>query len=141
MGRSSPSPGQYYSPAPAPATVYQSVVPEQDYGAVAERLKRIQGQTDTALAQRYQEVGTPAELGARQAGRRVQEAASYLAAIPTSDKYLKDVTGIENKFMPAKTAAEETLSDAQKQYAEALKKATEKPGSVVTPTPEWGSRA
>jgi hypothetical protein len=67
---------------PAPQTFLQ-ITPQKSYLALADQGKRIEEETAKLQQQRYDEVGTPAELGARMAGNRVQEAASYLASLPT----------------------------------------------------------
>jgi hypothetical protein len=40
-----------------------------------------------AEQQRYQQVGTPAEIGARQAGIQAQAASSYAASLPSGSQY------------------------------------------------------
>ena len=127
-------------PAPTAPTLYQSNVPLQSYQDLAEQLKRYQTETGKIQEQRYQEVGTPAEIGARMAGRRTQEAASYLAALPSSDKYLQQTTGVSEKFKPAKEAAEAKLTEAQQAYAEALRKSGEKPEPTISETPSWAKQ-
>ena len=127
-------------PAPTAPTTYQSVTPLESYQDVAGQLKRIQEETGKIAEQRYQEVGTPAELGARQAARRQLEAAAYLAAVPAGDKYLEQTTGKAGQFEPVKQAAEAQLSEAQKEYAEALKKIGEKPTPTIAETPSWAQR-
>lgn len=140
MGGSRPSPGQVIMPAPTAPTTYQSVTPLESYQDLAGQLKRIQEETGKIAEQRYQEVGTPAELGARQAARRQLEAAAYLAAVPAGDKYLEQTTGKTGQFEPVKQAAEAQLSEAQKEYAEALKKIGEKPTPTIAETPSWAQR-
>lgn len=129
-------------PAPTAPTVYQSVTPIESYQDLADQLNRIQAETAKIQGQRYQEVGTPAELGVRQAGRRTQEAASYLASIPSGDDYLMALTGRRDQFQPAKEAAQENLTEAQKAYAEALKKAAAagEPAPTIAETPSWAKR-
>jgi hypothetical protein len=127
-------------PAPTAPTTYQSVTPLESYQDLAGQLKRIQEETGKIAEQRYQEVGTPAELGARQAARRQLEAAAYLAAVPAGDKYLEQTTGKTGQFEPVKQAAEAQLSEAQKEYAEALKKIGEKPTPTIAETPSWAQR-
>lgn len=140
MGGSRPSPPSVVMPAPTAPTTYQSVTPLESYQDLAEQLKRIQTETGKIAEQRYQEVGTPTELGARQAARRQLEAAAYLAAVPTGDKYLTESTGKTGQFEPLKAAAEQQLSEAQKEYAEALKKIGEKPAATIAETPSWAKR-
>lgn len=105
-----------------------------------EQLKRIQEETAKIQEQRYQEVGTPAQLGARQAGRRQLEAAAYLAAVPGGDKYIEQTTGKTGQYQPVKQAAEAQLTEAQKEYAEALKKIGEKPTPTISETPSWAQK-
>jgi len=126
-------------PAPTAPTTYMSVVPEKSYQDMAEYMRRIQEETGKIQEQRYLEVGTPAELGARQAGRRAVEAAAYLAAVPQGDKYLQQTTGKAEPFKPLEVAAQTQLTEAQKEYAEALKKIAEKPKATVAETPSWAT--
>lgn len=140
MGGSRPSPPSVVMPAPTAPTTYQSVTPLESYQDLAEQLKRIQTETGKIAEQRYQEVGTPTELGARQAARRQLEAAAYLSSVPTGDKYLTELTGKTGQFEPVKTAAEQQLTEAQKEYAEALKKIGEQPAATIAETPSWAKR-
>ena len=66
-----------------PAQTFLQVTPQKSYQALAEQMNRIEQETGKIQQQRYDEVGTPAELGARMAGVKVQEAASYLSSLPT----------------------------------------------------------
>lgn len=140
MGGSRPSPGQVIMPAPTAPTTYQSTTPLESYQMTGEQLKRIQQETAKIQEQRYQEVGTPAQLGARQAGRRQLEAAAYLAAVPGGDKYIEQTTGKTGQYQPLKQAAEAQLTEAQKEYAEALKKIGEKPTPTISETPSWAQK-
>ena len=140
MGGSRPSPPTVIMPSPTAATTYQSVVPLSSYKDLGEQLKRIQTETAKIQGQRYTEVGTPAELGARQAARRVQEEAAYAASLPGGDRYFTDLTGNKEQFAPAKAVAQENLTNAQKAYAEALKKIGEKPEATISDTPSWAKR-
>jgi hypothetical protein len=137
-GKPAPAP-QVLMPAPTAPTTYLSVVPEKSYQDLAASMKRIQEETGKIQEQRYSEVGTPAEVGARQAGRRVTEAAAYLAATPTGDKYLEQSTGKKDIYQPLAQAAQTQLTEAQKEYAEALKKVGEKPKATVAETPSWAT--
>jgi hypothetical protein len=65
------------------AQTFLQITPQKSYQALAESMGRIEQETDKIQQQRYDEVGTPAEIGARMAGHKVQEAASYLASLPT----------------------------------------------------------
>tara|TARA_R100000008_G_scaffold84003_1_gene70371 strand:- start:11606 stop:12175 length:570 start_codon:yes stop_codon:yes gene_type:complete len=84
MGGSRP-PGQVVvMPEKKPAAqTFLQITPQSSFQALADSQKRIEEETNKIQQQRYDEVGTPSEIGARMAGRRVQEAASYLASLPT----------------------------------------------------------
>ena len=140
MGGSKPSPGTVVMPSPTAPTTYQSVTPLESYQMMGEQLKRIQQEAGKIAEQRYQEVGTPAELGARQAARRQLEAAAYLSAVPAGDKYIEQTTGKTGQYEPVKQAAQAQLTEAQKEYAEALKKVGEKPTPTISETPSWAQK-
>ena len=127
-------------PAPTAPTTYRSMVPLESYQDLAESMKRIEEETAKTQEQRYQEVGTPPDLGARQAGRRVVEAAGYLASIPSGDKALEKEAGKTGVYQPVQQAAQQQLSEAQKEYAEALKKVGQKPTPTISDTPSWAQR-
>ena len=127
-------------PAPAAPTLYQSVTPLESFEDVAGVMRRAQEETAKIQQQRYREVGTPAEIGARQAGRRVKEEANYLASLPQGDRFLRETSGGVNPFGAARGAAETTLTEAQKEYAKALEKAGELPEPTINPTPSWAQR-
>lgn len=140
MGGSPPSAPTVVMPAPTAPTLYQSVVPLESYQDVAEAMQRAEKETAKIQAQRYREVGTPAEIGARQSGRRATEAASYLASLPTPDKYLQQVTGVADPFAAARSESSKYLSEAQKQYANALSRIDEVPEPTISETPSWAKR-
>ena len=64
---------------------FQTLAPQESYQDMAESMKRIETETAKIQQQRYDEVGTPAEIGARQKGRDWQTAASYFSSLPTKD--------------------------------------------------------
>lgn len=119
-------------------TTYQAFNPLESYKMAADFLNRTKAQTNEALAARYQETGTPAELGARNLGIQAKEAATYLSSLPSTDKYVKDIIGEAERYAPLKEYASQNLSQAQQQYAQALAKAGEKPKELdTTSTPSW----
>jgi len=140
MGGSRPSPPSVIMPAPTAPTLYQSVTPLESYQDLAEQKKRIQTETAKLQEQRYQEVGTPAELGARQAGIRSREAAAYLASIPQGDKALEQITGVKDPYEPLKKTVTQELTDAQKAYAAAMQMVGRKPEPTIDETPSWAKR-
>lgn len=127
-------------PAPTTPTFFKSVIPLESFEDLAEVKKRAEQETAKIQSQRYQEVGTPAEIGARTAGRRATEAASYLASLPVVDKYLQEVTGNVDQFEPAYKAAKSQLTESEKEYAKALQKAGEIPTPTINETPSWAKR-
>jgi len=131
-GKPAPAAPTVVMPAPTAPQTFVSTTPLQSYRDLGEQLQRYQTEAGKIAEQRYREVGTPAELGARAAGRRQMEAASYLATVPSGDKYLTELTGKSDQFKPVKDTAEKQLTEAQKEYAEALKKVGEVPTTTVT---------
>ena len=104
------------------------MTPLESYQDLAGQLRRIQEQTDQIQRQRFTEVGTPEEIGARQRGIEAREAASYLASLPKGDTTLEQTTGLKDPYKPIRETVEGQLTDAQKAYAEAMQRA----GRTVT---------
>lgn len=141
MGGSRPSAPKVVMPTPTAPTLYQSVTPLESYQDLAGQLKRIQEETGKLQSQRFTEVGTPEELGARQAGIRARESAAYLASLPTGDKAIEQTTGVQDPYKPIREAVEGELTDAQKAYAEAMQKLGSKPPEpTISETPSWAKR-
>jgi hypothetical protein len=67
--------------------MYKSVIPESDFAAAGEYLARIKADRKVAEQQRYQQVGTPTEIGARQKNIQAQAASSYAASLPKGSQY------------------------------------------------------
>jgi len=142
--KSAPSPGTVIMPAPAAPPpspqVYRSFVPLESYQMAGDYLKRIEEETAKIQEQRYQEVGTPGELGARARSRDLISAAAYEASLPTADKYLAQTTGKSDQFEPVKQAAKQQVTQAQVEYAKALLGAIQKPKPTVAETPSWAQK-
>ena len=126
---------------PPPPTVYQSVQPLASYQMTGDFLKRLQQQTNTAQQQLYAQSGTPGEIGARQAGTRMQAAGTYLSSLPTGDKYTRANSGVSDQYAPAREASQTAYSQSQKDYADALAKSTQAAPPVYSEkdleTPSW----
>jgi len=75
---------------------FQTLAPQESYQDMAESMKRTETETAKIQQQRYDEVGTPAEIGARQKGRDWQTAASYFSSLPTKDP--------DQRFRPTRDA-------------------------------------
>jgi hypothetical protein len=104
-------------------------------------LNRLQRQTNTAQQQLYAQSGTPGEIGARQAGTRMQAAGSYLSSLPTGDKYTRASSGVSDPYARVRESSQTAYSEAQKDYANALAKSTLAPAPAYTDedmaTPSW----
>ena len=118
------------------------MVPLESYQMAGDFLRRIQEETGRLEQQRFDEVGTPAEIGARQAARDVATAAAIEASIPTGDRYLTETTGRSNQFEAARTAARQQRTQAEAARAVALARAATRgrPQAPVTETPSWAQR-
>jgi len=84
MGGSKPSAPTVIMPAETQPQQFQSVIPEKSFKDLAEQMNRIETETGKIQDQRYDEVGTPAEMGARSKGTNFKAAAAYLASLPSS---------------------------------------------------------
>ena len=140
MGGSRPSAPVTVMPAPTSPTFYQSLIPQESFEDAAGYLKRIQEETAKIQGQRYQEVGTPAELGTRMAGRRLQETSAYGASLPKGDKYLQQTTGVADPYAQLKDSVSAQKYQALAEYEGALARMGEKPTPTINETPEWAKR-
>ena len=84
MGGSKPSAPTVIMPAETKPQQFQSVIPEKSFKDLAEQMNRIETETGKIQEQRYDEVGTPAEMGARSKGTNFKAAAAYLASLPSA---------------------------------------------------------
>ena len=151
---------------PPPPVVYQSAQPLQSYKMAGDFLNRLQRQTNKAQEQLYTQAGTPGEIGARQAGTRLQAAGSYLSSLPTEDVYTRAnlvgsapyepaasaeptpytsmYSGEFDQYAPAAEAGQAVYSAAQQDYADALSSATEAPPPAYNDrmrnTPSWAEK-
>ena len=82
MGGSKPSAPTVIMPAETKPQQFQSVIPEKSFKDLAEQMGRIEKETGKIQDQRYDEVGTPAEIGARSKGTNMLAAAAYLSSLP-----------------------------------------------------------
>tara|TARA_B100000900_G_scaffold225827_1_gene191668 strand:- start:2402 stop:2992 length:591 start_codon:yes stop_codon:yes gene_type:complete len=85
MGGGRPSAPTVIMPAETKPQQYQSIIPEKSFKDLAEQQKRIETETAKIQDQRYDETGTPAEIGARSKGVKYTAAAAYLSSLPTAD--------------------------------------------------------
>ena len=82
MGGSKPTPPTIIMPEESNPQAFQTIIPQKSYKDLAESMRRTEKEINRITAQRYDEVGTPAEIGAQQRGIEMQEAASYAASLP-----------------------------------------------------------
>ena len=84
MGGSKPSAPTVIMPAETKPQQFQTVIPEKSFKDLAQQMNRIETETGKIQEQRYDEVGTPAEMGARSKGTNFKAAAAYLASLPSA---------------------------------------------------------
>jgi len=82
MGGSKPSPPTIIMPEESNPQAFQTIVPQKSYKDLAESMGRTEKEYNRLVDQRYDTVGTAAEMGARDKGIQMQEAASYLSSLP-----------------------------------------------------------
>jgi|TARA_Y100000052_G_C2942839_1_gene81823 hypothetical protein len=82
MGGSKPSAPTVIMPAQTQPQQFQTIIPEKSFKDLAEQMNRIETETGKIQDQRYDEVGTPAEIGARAKGTNMLAAAAYLSSLP-----------------------------------------------------------
>ena len=82
MGGSKPSPPTIIMPEESNPQAFQTIIPQKSYKDLAEQMRRTEKEINRITAQRYDEVGTPAEIGAKQRAIEMQEAASYASSLP-----------------------------------------------------------
>jgi len=82
MGGSSPSAPTVVMPAVTSPERFQTYIPEKSFKDLGEQMGRIEAETGKIQEQRYDEVGTPAEIGARSKGTNMLAAAAYLSSLP-----------------------------------------------------------
>lgn len=130
MSPGAPSAPVTYIPTPTAPITYQSLIPQFSYQDAANYLKSTTDQLNKQLQVQYQQVGTPAELGARQAGTRMTEAASYLASMPQ-----------ETQGTAAYRALSDKLTQAQIDYGTAIRRADIAPpyNQFTYQTPSWAT--
>lgn len=79
--RPSPAPTTYI-PAPVAPTVFQSVVPEEDFARATQYIQDLKTEREAAKAERYAEIGTPEEIRARMDKRNKVTEAAYESSLP-----------------------------------------------------------
>jgi len=165
FGGGSSQPNIVIPPAETPRA-FQTVIPQKSYKDLAESMNRTEAEYNRLLDTRYDMTGTGAQLGAKQRGIEMQEAASYASSLPKAespDTSFRstprefDIKSKGNTFettagqspkataaatTPTKTfareAAEKRYGDAKDYYLAAVEKAKKTPRSYMEPTKDPG---
>ena len=82
MGGRKETPPTIIMPEEGAPQAFQTIVPQKSYKDMAESTLRTEKEINRLMGQRYNEVGTPEEIGARKKGVEMQAAASYLSSLP-----------------------------------------------------------
>ena len=82
MGKGRPSAPTVIMPAETKPQQFQTIIPEKSFKDLAEQMGRIETETGKIQDQRYDEVGTPAEIGARSKSH-VTSAAAVQSSLPS----------------------------------------------------------
>ena len=147
---------------------FQTVIPQKSYKDLAESMGRTETEYNRLLDTRYDMTGTGAQIGAKQRGIEMQEAASYASSLPKSESPDTSFRGTPREFdikskgntfettagqspttggataqvQPQKTlarqAAEKRQEDAKEYYLAAVQKAKDTPRSYMQPTRDPG---
>ena len=144
---------------------FQTVIPQKSYKDLAESMGRTETEYNRLLDTRYDVTGTGAQIGAKQRGIEMQEAASYASSLPkgSADQSFRgtprefDIKSKGNTFETAagqspkatpsptaptkslaKEAAEKRYGDAKDYYLAAVEKAKKTPRSYMEPTKDPG---
>ena len=82
MSGSKPTPPTIIMPEESNPQAFQTIIPQKSYKDLAESMRRTEKEYNRLVDQRYDTVGTAAEMGARNRGIEMQERASYLSSLP-----------------------------------------------------------
>ena len=145
---------------------FQTVIPQKSYKDLAESMGRTETEYNRLLDTRYDMTGTGAQLGAKQRGIEMQEAASYASSLPAAATPDTSFRGTPREFnikskgntfetaagqspkatptaaAPPKTLAREAAEmrqrDAKDYYLAAVQRAKDTPRSYMQPTRDPG---
>lgn len=153
MGGTAPTYTQekIYMPKPTAPRQYRTYAPFEDMGKVEAASIELDKQIAALQQDRFREVGTPAELGARARGRELRENAAYLASLPGQMKdpglmginkdAFNNMAGQQpsQMFQPGSTgeavaSAKQNFGAAKTAFEKAQKVKGEKAKSLVDPS-------
>ena len=113
--------GQSQTKAPEPAVVdprlFQPIIRERDFRALADQLNRYRAETGSSMRNISAMTGNPAEIGARRAAAFESNAADYLSSIPRADRYIRETTGVDDPYAASRSSAQSYL-DLNKRLSE-----------------------
>jgi len=165
FGGGSSQPNIVIPPAETPRA-FQTVIPQKSYKDLAESMNRTEKEYNRLLGTRYDMTGTGAQIGAKQRGIEMQEAASYASSLPAASSpdtsfrgtprefdikskgnTFETAAGQSPKATPtaatppkslAKEAAETRYGDAKDYYLAAVQKAKSTASSYMPETKDPG---
>ena len=97
FGGNNDQPNIVIPPAETPRA-FQTIIPQKSYKDLAESMNRTEGEYNRLLDTRYDMTGTGAQLGAKQRGIEMQEAASYASSLPKSESPDTSFRGTPREF-------------------------------------------
>ncbi len=144
--RPAPAPVTYI-PEPQAPTVFQSVVPEEDFARATQYIQELKTEREAAKAERYAEIGTPEEIRARMDKRNKVTEAAYKSSLPQPE--IDYTTGLDparlnnlDTFLSklverrqGKGKAYAPVSAPKTDSAVAVRKAIQAPAPKVAPRP------
>jgi hypothetical protein len=129
--RPAPAPITYIPEAAAP-TVFQSIVPEEDFARATQYIQDLKTARKTAKAKRYAEIGTPEEIRSRMDERNKLTKAAYESSLPQPE--IDYTAGLDparlnnlNTFLNKPVERSQSESGPKVDSAKALREAIEAP--------------
>ncbi len=109
---------------------FQTVIPQKSYKDLAESMGRTETEYNRLLDTRYDMTGTGAQIGAKQRGIEMQEAASYASSLPAASSPDTSFRGTPREFeVTSNTQGTFDTAAGQKSGSSKAKPAVEnKPG-------------
>jgi len=144
--RPAPAPTTYI-PAPVAPTVFQSVVPEEDFERATQYIQELKAEREAAKAERYAEIGTPEEIRSRMDKRSKVTEAAYESSLPKPEidytagldpARLNNLDTFLSKLVErrqGKGKASAPVSAPETDSAAAVRQAIQAPAPKVAPRP------
>ena len=144
--RPAPAPVTYI-PKPIAPTVFQSVVPEEDFERASQYIQDLKTEREAARAERYAEIGTPEEIRSRMDKRSKVAEAVYESSLPQPEidysagldpARLNNLNNFLTKFVErrqGRSKASAPVSAPKIDSAAAVREAVQAPAPAPAPTP------